>query len=136
MWRENDTVVVERSWRGTQKRKEYILPEDKQLAVDSSLLVLLRSFPFNKNEEWKIFMIDFSQYSVKVTVRQSGTEPVTVPAGTFDCYRIEVIVNFFIFRPRITYWLSKERPHFLVKHSGKRGPFTPSYIASLVAIEK
>ena len=113
----------------------YDVPQDRRLAVDASLLVLLRSFPYGENKEWRIFMVDFSQHSVSVLVRQSSVERVLVPAGEFECYRMEVIVDLFLFHPTITYWISKETPHFLVKHQGKRGPFTPSYVTSLLSKE-
>jgi len=104
-------------------------------AVDGSLLVLLRSFPFNQGKEWNVFMVDFSGYAIKVAVRQAGMEKIAVPAGEFECYRIEVVVDIPIFHPKVTYWLSARKPNFLVKHQGKKGPFTPSYITSLVSWE-
>jgi hypothetical protein len=102
------------------------------MAVDASLLGMLRSFPFEKNKAWDLFMIDFSQRSIRVTVRQSAIDTIEVPAGKFECYRMEVTINLFLFHPKITYWISKQEPHFLVKHHGKRGPFTPTYDTALV----
>lgn len=133
--RNNKKVYIERIIRGKKKIKEYMLPQDKPLAVDASLLILLRSFPFDKDISWKVFMVDFSQHNITVRVRQAGVEKVVVQAGEFECYRIEVIVNLFIYHPKIIYWITKKKPHFLVKHSGKRGPFTPSYITSLISVE-
>ena len=77
-------------------------------------------------------MIDFSGTSVSVTVRQAGIENIAVPPGAFECYRIEVIVNIPLIRPKIIYWVTKDEPHFMVKHKGKRGPFTTSYATYLV----
>ena len=143
--RQNEKVQQEKIWiadrkayleRGTgeeKKRKEYELPQDTPFAVDGSLLVLLRSFPFNQGKEWNVFMLDFSGYSIQVTIRQTGMEKVAVPAGEFECYRIEVVVDIPIFHPKVTYWLSVRKPNFLVKHQGKKGPFTPSYVTSLVS---
>jgi hypothetical protein len=98
-------------------------------------LCRVRSFPFDKPREWRVFMVDFSNNKVTVTVRQTGVEKVTVPAGEFECNRIEVVVELFIIRPKITYWISRESPHFLVKHQGKKGPFTPTYVTDLVSRE-
>ena len=125
-------VVVDHRYRG---KKEYRLPHGKPLAVDASLLILMRFFPFEAKRAWKVFMVDFSQYAISVTVRQPGVETVVVPAGEFECYRMEVSVNLLVVRPKVTYWINKEKPHFLVKHSGKRGPFTPSYITSLISAQ-
>ena len=40
-----------------------------------------------------------------------------------------------VLRPRIVYWLTKDAPHFLVRNEGKRGPFTDTYITTLISRE-
>ena len=77
-------------------------------------------------------MVDFSQHSVTVAIRNTGVETVTVQAGAFECYQMEGIVNFFIIHNKNTYLISKNKPHILVKHIGKRGPFTSFYATELV----
>jgi hypothetical protein len=135
VWLEDRKAYIERGTGEEKKRKEYELPQDMDWAVNGSLLVLLRSFPFNQGKEWNVFMVDFSGYAIRVTVRQAGMEKVAVPAGELECYRIEVVVDIPILRPKVTYWLSVRKPHFMVKHLGKRGPFTPSYVTSLISFE-
>jgi hypothetical protein len=135
IWRKQQTVYVKRVSGRNQKIREYDLPEDKSLVVDGSLLLLLRSFPFEQKREWKLFMVDFSQNSVSGVVHQTGMETIRVKAGEFECYRMELIVHAFIFRPKITYWISKMEPHFLVKHRGKIGPLTRTYITQLLSID-
>ena len=135
IWINGDKVVVERQTKGGIKRKEHQLPPDKELAVDGSLLTLFRFFPFDEEKKWNLFMVDFSGYSIGVTVLQKGREKISVPAGNFECYRLITVVNIPVLKPEITYWLSIQKPNFLVKHRGKRGPFTPSYTTSLVSSE-
>jgi hypothetical protein len=132
IWREKNKVYAQRYLEGKSTTKQYRLPDERMMAVDASLLGMLRSFPFEKNKAWDLFMIDFSQRSVRITVRQSAIDSIEVPAGKFECYRMEVTVNLFLFHPQITYWITKQEPHFLVKHHGKRGPFTPTYDTALV----
>lgn len=134
--RENGKVSVERHLEEKTEGKDIKLPIDKVLAVDASLLVLMRNFPFDQGSQWDVFMVDFSRQSVSVSIRQDGVEEVLVPSGEFECYRMEVVVKVFIFRPKIIFWITKTPPHFLVKHTGKRGPFTPEYITSLVSRDK
>jgi hypothetical protein len=100
-----------------------------------SLLYLLRSFPFNRSGQWRVFMADFSGQFITVSIRDQGMERVIVPAGTFDCYRVEVTVSFLFLKAKITYWLTTSPPHFLVKHEGRRGPFTKTYTTALVSRE-
>jgi len=56
-------------------------------------LALLRFFPFTEEKRWNLFMVDFSGYSISVTVLQEGREKITVPAGEFECYRLVLVVN-------------------------------------------
>jgi hypothetical protein len=135
IWQDKRTVSVVR-WAGERRKiRKLQIPEGMPLAVDASLLYLLRSFPFNTEAEWKIFMVDFLGYFVQITARHTGTETVTVPAGEFECYRIEATVNLPIFQSKILFWLAETEPHLLVKHTGKRGPLTPTYRTTLTSIE-
>ena len=135
IFRDEENVYVRQFSNGSLKTKEYSILRGKPLAVDASLLLLMRFFPFDKNMEWDVFMVDFSQSSISVRVVQADIENIVVPAGEFECYRMEVSVIFFIFRAKITYWITKKKPHFLVKHIGKRSPFTTSYTTSLVSVK-
>jgi len=145
--RQNEKVRQEKVWVADRKayiekgkgekgvRKEHDLPQDMPLAVDGSLLVLLRSFPFNQHKEWNVFMVDFSGYAIAVNIRQEGIEKVVVPAGEFECYRMETVVDLPIFHPKVINWISTRKPNFMVKFQGRKGPFTSSYITSLVSLE-
>jgi hypothetical protein len=133
IWRDKDKVFIKGDSAG--KLKTFTPVEDTGFAVDGSLLLLLRLFPFEKGEIWKVFMVDFSGNAITVEVHLAGTDMITVPAGTFECYRMEVIVGIPLLRPRILYWLTKDEPHFLVKNVGKRGPFTDTYVTTLISRE-
>jgi hypothetical protein len=135
IWRESHKVYFQRGPEKNEISKEFELAQDQMLAVDGSLLLMFRFFPFGEQKEWKVLMVDFSGYSATVTVRQTARENITVPAGDFECYRMEAIVNIPVLRPKVTYWISASHPHFMVKHRGKRGPFTPYYATSLISIQ-
>ena len=49
-------------------------------------------------------MVDFSGLSITVTYSQAKEERVAVPAGTYDCYRIELVVDIPLLKPKIIYW--------------------------------
>jgi hypothetical protein len=132
IWRDGRTAFVEQTSGPDEKTIQLNIPEDRTLAVEGSLLVLLRFFPYDSATRWNLFMIDFSGKSVNATVRQTGIERVTVPAGAFSCYRMEVLIHIFILNPRIVCWVTTEKPHFVVKSEGKRGILTPKYITMLV----
>jgi hypothetical protein len=133
--KEQETVYVEDSTEQKSGTRRIRVPEGRELAVDASLLYLMRQFPFGTEKEWRVFMVDFSGQSVTVSIRNNGTELVNVPAGAFSCYRMEVKVRILFLNATLTYWLAKNLPHFLVKHVGKKGPFTKTYTTILEAID-
>jgi hypothetical protein len=108
------------------------IPEGRTLALECSLLVLLRFFPYDSATRWDLFMIDFSGRSVTAIARQTGIERITVPAGEFSCYRMEVLIHTFLLSPTIVCWVTTEKPHFVVKSEAKRGIFSPKYITTLI----
>jgi hypothetical protein len=129
--RDGDRVEIE-SHEGERVERKDVRLADAPLAVDASLLLFFRSFVEAAPDECRVFMVDFSGRSISVNLRKRGTEYVSVPAGTFQCHKLEVVVRFLIFEAVITYWVSVEAPHFLVKHVGKRGPFTRTTVTELV----
>lgn len=133
--KENGAVDVDVTRGQKRNTRSIIVPEGQKLAVDASLLYLMRQFAFDKREDWRVFMVDFSGQSVTVSVRNQGAELVTVPAGAFMCYRMEVRIGVAFLKATITYWLTKNPPHFLVKHIGKKGPFTKTYTTVLDSID-
>jgi hypothetical protein len=132
---EGDTGQVEQIKTGRMKATAFPIPRDKRLAADGSLLMLLRSFPFNSVTEWIVFIVDFSGETVTLTVRQAGRERIVVQAGEFECIRMEVVVHIPVIGPTLTYWIAADEPHFLVKNIGRRGPFTPNYVTTLTGRE-
>lgn len=135
VWHDGDKIYVRDTGGSGGKAKTIEIPANRILAVDASLLILLRFFPFETDQQWEVFMVDFSGFSTTVTVRQAAVETVATPAGAFECYRMEVVVGVPILRPKITYWITKGAPHFLVSHQGKRGPFTSSYVTTLISVD-
>jgi hypothetical protein len=105
------------------------------VAAEASLMAMFRYFPFGSDETLDVLIATFSQHFVTMSVRQRGTETITTPVGTFECYKLEGIVDLYITSIRTTYWLTKAKPNFLVRYEGKRGLFlAPTYVTSLTAV--
>jgi hypothetical protein len=132
---EGMTLVMETRRAGETKTSRADCPHGRPIAVDASLLLWMRRFPFGETGARDVFMADWSHRPVDVDVRDRGIESVTVPAGTFACRRMEVTVRVLVFRPKITFWITVDAPHVLVQHRGKRGPFTPVFETRLVRME-
>jgi len=131
LWVEGGTLRLVRRHDGETEVKAIDLPADKTLAVDASALLWLRGFPFGSGEKRELFMVDWSGRTVDVDVHDRGLETIEVPAGTFACRRVEFVIRVLFFRPRITFWVAADPPRFLVRHRGKRGPFTPVFVTTL-----
>jgi hypothetical protein len=132
IWRDGKIAFVEQTSGPEGKTTQLDIPEGRTLAVEGSLLILLRFFPYDSATRWNLFMIDFSGKSITATARQAGIERVTVPAGEFSCYRMEILIHTLILSPTIVCWVTTEKPHFVIKSEGKRGILTPKYITTLV----
>jgi len=123
-------VQIESYEDGRVERNAIALPT-APLAVDASLLLLLRPFVESDETSRRVFMVDFSGRNITVELRKRGLEDVAVPAGRFRCHKVEVVVRFLVFKAVIRYWLAAKAPHFLVKHVGKRGPFSRTTVTEL-----
>jgi hypothetical protein len=132
--REGGTVRFAQTSDSERDEKVFRVPPEVPLFVEPSVILLLRRFPFRQPVEQRLFATDFSGHGLWATLALGGRERVPVPAGEFDCYRMELTLQMFLFRPKILLWVSVEPPHFLVKQVGKRGAFTPRYVTELLAV--
>jgi hypothetical protein len=92
----------------------------------------LRGFPFETEKEVEIRITPPFSPRVPLWIwkmwksyaKLVGEEKVTVPAGTFDCYKLETAASGGIIR-RFTSeyytWYTKEPPHYFVKYQDKDG---------------
>lgn len=101
----------------------------------------LRGFPFGKRGQvelritppFKPTLPTWAWKMWKSYVRSLGVEKVTVPAGTFDCYKLEIAASSGIIRrftSKYYIWFAKEPPHHFVKFQRENG----SGITELVEI--
>lgn len=92
----------------------------------------LRGFPFGKMDQLSIYMtppfIPTNPLWIwkmwGAYIKPLGEEKVTVPAGTFDCYKLELGSSGGIIRHFTTeyyFWFAKEPPHRFVKYQDKDG---------------
>jgi hypothetical protein len=95
-----------------------------------SLVFSLRGFPFGKQEKVNLRITPTFYPGIplwawrmwKAHARFLGEEKITVPAGTFDCYKLEVAASGGIikrFTSKYYLWYTKEPPHRFVKFQDK-----------------
>lgn len=79
----------------------------------------------------------------KVRVKNLGEEKVTVPSGTYDCYKLKIIPDLGLLdkplgraMPGIFVWQDKKYPHLPVKYEGPMdGPTRPAVIAEMIGVQ-
>ena len=106
------------------------------------LPAVLRLLPTAKDQEMRFDLITRGGYSFGMLAKVIGRERVEVPAGAFDCYKIEVDpTGFFgiladLTMQRIYMWHTVAAPHFWVKYEGPlAGPASPQIIRELVRFD-
>ena len=102
----------------------------QQIAVETTsiaaemLATQLRLLPDTEGRRMRFSLITRDGKVVAMEARILGQEMVTVPAGRFECYKIEVDPAGFrgvladLFLPRIFMWHTVAAPHFWVKYQG------------------
>ena len=90
----------------------------------------LRGYPFGRRREVELRITPPFQSGTpmwawrmwKSYAKLLAEEKVTVPAGTFDCYKLEVAASGGLIR-KVTseyyFWYTKEHPHYFVKYQDK-----------------
>lgn len=119
------------------------LPWDPQALPDELLFHWARTLPFEQkggaNAECLLLVSPKQQFRIQARVR--GTEQVTTPAGTFPCYRVELVPRLLgplkALAPRMTLWCRVDPPHSWVRYQGPvGGPGSPQVVIELVRFDE
>jgi hypothetical protein len=88
------------------------------------LAAALRLLPASPDRKLRLEIVTRGGSVIGTEARVAGRESVEVPAGTFDCYKIELVPTGFIgfladvVLPRVHMWQTVAAPHFWVKYHG------------------
>ncbi len=103
----------------------------------------------NSQKIWMVFSVEFTPFYVTAVVE--GTEKIKVPAGEFECYKIELryapdtipifklLPSYFAEKliPSYYLWVDKNAPHTMVRFQGKlEGMTSPEQAQELVKIHE
>jgi hypothetical protein len=104
------------------------------------LPAVLRLLPDTPDRRLRFDLATQEGHVVGMEARIVGTERVAVPAGEFDCYKIELTptglvgVLARVVLPRLYMWHTLAPPHFWVKYEGlEAGPGSRRIVRELVA---
>lgn len=93
-------------------------PNDTYLAA----VHVLRGFPFGGAKRVSFNVFYYQPGITQYYAENKGLEKVRVPAGEFECYRIESGATGMasLMVPKAQYWYAREGSHVLVKYTGKK----------------
>ena len=123
-----------------------VLPWTPQSIPDEMLFHWARTLPFEKavlggqpSAECTLVLSPRQQVRIKAQVR--GIERVTTPAGTFSCYRVELVPQLFgplkALAPRMSLWCRTQSPNIWVRYQGPvGGPGSPEAVIELVQFDQ
>lgn len=127
----NSDGEIESSIEYTGDRVHFIYPGPKRNKVEevpedrydlNTILEVVRGFPFEK--EKVEFTLVTSEHIVGAYFEIISNERVTVPAGTFDCYKLKGGISGLIgkvFRKKFLFWVEKKHPHKVIKYKDSSG---------------
>jgi hypothetical protein len=142
IWKKSKTfdnarkMLIAEQFEGGKLKMKKIVPFPGMPAYPSDLLAyVLRGYNFQARDPFSFYLFTVDAKLFRAQIRQVGREVVHVPAGTFDTYKMELVldlgfVNVFIkyFLPKTHMWLSVNDPHVCVKYEGLEGGIGSPYV--------
>ncbi|HEU4628493.1 MAG TPA: insulinase family protein [Gemmatimonadaceae bacterium] len=88
---------------------------------DNAVVALLPTLPWTADAKLTLPVFAAGSNALQMqTFAVTGTEPVTVPLGTFPAYRVEVTGG----QAPVTYWIEQAAPHRVLKIAPAGAPIT------------
>lgn len=121
-----------------------VLPWTPQSLPDELLFHWARTLPFeeegrNAASRCTLLISPRRQFRMNAMIR--GREIITTPAGTFPCYRVDLVPELVgplrAFAPKMALWCTADPPHRWVRYRGPvGGPGSPEAVIELVRFEE
>jgi hypothetical protein len=115
---EKDHIQLDTDSPGTKDTKE--IPINNVVYDNNQFFYLFRRLPLNESysASFSIFLPQ-TEKIMKVELRTTSIETVKVPAGTFECYCVELVMDSNI---KVKQWISTDDKRYLVKYdAGAKG---------------
>ena len=110
-------------------------------AIPTELLpALLRLLPEARDQQMQFDLVTGEGRLVRMHARVVGRERVTVPAGTFDSFKVQLEPTGFLeflatLHSKLYMWLTVAAPHVWVKYQGPDGPGLRPVVRELVRFD-
>lgn len=101
---------------GSKVRQNWELGLSGECVDNESIPMVIRAFPLKEGFKRTVNLVILSVVkAAPFEVRVAGREKVTVPAGEFDCYRVELQYKGFLPAPALNFWYSADERKLMVK---------------------
>ena len=114
---EKEYIQLDTDSLGTKDTKKISI--SNTVYDNNQFFYLLRRLPLNESysASFSIFLPQ-TEKIMKVELRTAGIETVEVPAGTFECYCVELVID----SKKVKQWISTDDKRYLVKYdAGDKG---------------
>lgn len=130
-WTKNQVRFERRDLKdGKTTTKVLAIPNDT-LTVEG-IAGALRGLPFDRLRSFAAHLLTNEPTLYDITLELRGRETVRTSAGTFDCYKVELVPHagalnvFRVFFPKTYFWFTVDSPHTWVRYQGlESGPGSP-----------
>jgi hypothetical protein len=116
------------------KSKVLNIPEGSTFPTDI-LPILLRGYNFNSKQPAKFHIFSTDGKLYKINTKIVNVEEITVPAGSFRCYKLELILDMGLlnkivgyFLPKTFMWFTVNTPHTWIKYEGLESGLNSPYV--------
>ncbi len=109
---EKDHIQIFIDSLGTKDTKE--IPINNFVYDSNQVDLLLRRLPLNEGYSTSLSTFNIATGNIiKVEVRVTGIETVKVPAGTFECYCVELVMDS---KMKVNFWISTDEKRYVAKY--------------------
>jgi len=138
-YRNRKLIAEQLEYGKLKKRKTSHLPATVTFTSDV-LAILLRGYNFETPTPFDFYIFSSEAKLFRIQAQVVGTEIVQVPAGEFECYKMELILDLGIANlvtkyilPKTYMWFTKKSPHYWVKFEGlESGIGSPHVVMELL----
>lgn len=147
MWKKNTifdyskkSLIAEHFQEGKLTKRK-ILPRPEGAVVTSEILsLILRGYNFESKELCDFYVFSSDAKLTKLQALKINIETVRVPAGEFECYKIEITLDLglanYLSRhlfPKTYLWFTVKKPHFWVKYKGMESGINSPHVVMEIA---
>ncbi len=128
-------ITVKQSVSGELPEEKTIFSSKRPVFPADILVAVLRGYDFESRETFEFYILSSQASLYKISSRAVKKEMVTVPAGSFECYRMDLtpdlgVLNLALkpFLPKTYVWFTAAKPYVWIKYEGLESGLNSPYV--------